>query len=347
MGHIACVTDLHWTTALSATHVHAFANNMRSSARVSAAPPKQKKRPRGGVVDGGRLSSGAGVAIERDVFLGARVVLSLLDGRESEARALSGDLLGSTGDVIKGLRDVILAHGGNIIAQPVYASDVLVSVGDDGRGRGATATQREQNAIIEGKYDIVTLSWVLECVRRGVKLELGYFDYVHRSSKTQERLASGRNGYLRFGLPKRDIVDVAALARIYTEVGRQCDETELAVAAADVAAGWPDELAASRPPEWCVFEDCCAYFDWFAGGLTGPGPRVREPGTPSDLLRAGYAFVAAGGTRLDRLTTAATHVVVVAANEEHHTAAVTAHLRGIGSNAVVVGAEWVFGATGR
>jgi hypothetical protein len=330
MPHIVRVrSDLTWKEALTEAQLRESMTQRCPRVTTALAPSGQKRRRE--AVDGVMLA-GSDTAVTRNIFRGGRFVLSLLRGRETEARVLAGDLLPEPTDVLGSIRKLILSTGGVVVAQATSSSDLLLSVGS------GEPTLSEKNCIIEGKYDIATLSWTFECVRRGVMLQRRYFDHVHRSARTEARLRQGRNGYLRFGLPRRDVVDVATLGSVYAEVGRQCDETVRSLVGADVAAEWPDAFAASQLPGWCVFEHCYAYFDWFRTGFTGPGPRVREPGTDRGLLAAGYAFAAAGGTRLDQLTTAATHVVVA---DEERAAAAAARLQAIGSCALVVWPAWV------
>lgn len=328
--------DLKWYEAITEAHIGDFAMDARDSGLryppAAPVPTAQKKRSRGDV--DGTLTPGADVVVDNDVFRGTGFVLSLLEGREADVWDASGDCMlgGSSTDVLGSLCKLVRSNGGVVVGQPLSSSDLLVSVGDD-----RETSQRHKNAVDDGKHDIVTLAWALECVRRGRKIERGYFDYVYRSKRTAEALC-GR--YLRFGLPKRESVDIADVERIYDEAARQCDESDCSLAVTEVNSAWPDTLAAGRLPEWRVFEGCRAYFDWFgaAAGLTGPDPRVREAGTPPDLLEAGYLFVRGGGARLSQLTPAATHVIVA---DEGRASAVREFLGLIGSNADVVPAAWV------
>ena len=249
MPHIVRVrSDLTSKEALTEAQLRELMAQRYPRATRALAPSGQKRRRE--AVDGVMSAGSDDTAVTRNIFRGGRFVLSLLRGRETEARVLAGDLLPEPTDVLGSIRKLILSTGGVVVAQATSSSDLLLSVGGE-------PTLSEKNCIIEGKYDIVTLAWTCECVRRGVMLQRRYFDHVHRSARTEARLRQGRNGYLRFGLPRRAVVDVATLGNVYAEVGRQCDETERSLVGADVAAEWPDEFAASQLPGWCVFEFLC------------------------------------------------------------------------------------------
>lgn len=191
---------------------------------------------------------------------------------------------------------------------------------------------------------MITLAWLLSCFRHKVKCRIEFFDYHCRSTATDERLRTDADGYHRFGLPKRGYVDAEMLENIYAQVVN--DEPDLAAALSNASAKWPAEIgedvARSRAHEWYLFSECRAYFDWFPAGLAGPPPRARAPSTPPDLVRAGYAFAAAGGERAPELDGAVTHVVVSRADLCRY-AAIQARLQALGTaeSVAVVCAEWV------